>query len=676
MKDHFTFENESDEFWPGLNEQWEQERSRSFAMRGGARSQPFRSGRASGPAGAQRRRSTRPWPKPRPKPRPRPGGWGGGVWPVTSIGDEPAASAAGRVECGSENIRWAQSTLNRVMGLNLPVSGVADVQTRSAVRSFQRQRGLPDDGVIGPPTERALIDAGSTPASSDARPPTANGAPPPVNSDAPAPSEEFEQFEAFDTGLAQQEFESGDLRNSAPYIRWLQQALNQAMGLRLAVDGVAGPQTRSAIRGFQQRRGLVVDGVVGPKTEAALIAAGVKAFSGGAAPAPITPPRPGCNVIDGFDFDNDRVKTAHQATLIKIAREIIASQSTPLPIRVVDLVGHTDRVGDDAYNVGLGKRRADQTAQSLRLTLERIKPGSSRGVTLRPDSRGEAQPVSTDKTRNRRVEICLLRPPKPKPPKPKPPIKPPPPVVPSDLADIIGLVKRILTRLPGLGLTGIKVPTTARFLTAAEQSEAMKVYSGSLDFTKILISDGLGFQGRPFTVAAPLASGSHVVMNLGDLGSWETRPRSNTLIHELAHAWQSQHHGSDPAAFMKNSVLCQARALADLPIAKAEAAAAASAAAVSRGVLDPRTLASIAQKAADAEDVSPYAYIPGKTFGDYAAEQIAQQVEDAYRGGGRPTPGVLPVIRSVSANVRSRNNETSLGVTSFHRKSEAGVVFP
>jgi peptidoglycan hydrolase-like protein with peptidoglycan-binding domain len=39
-----------------------------------------------------------------------------------------------------------------------------------------------------------------------------------------------------------------------------------------------GARTRSAIRSFQQKRGLVVDGVVGPKTEAALIKA-----AGGAA---------------------------------------------------------------------------------------------------------------------------------------------------------------------------------------------------------------------------------------------------------------------------------------------------------------------------------------------------------------------------------------------------------
>jgi peptidoglycan hydrolase-like protein with peptidoglycan-binding domain len=49
--------------------------------------------------------------------------------------------------------------------------------------------------------------------------------------------------------------------------------LNQIMGLLHPVDGIMGPETRNAIRGFQQQQGLPVDGIVGPDTERALIAA-------------------------------------------------------------------------------------------------------------------------------------------------------------------------------------------------------------------------------------------------------------------------------------------------------------------------------------------------------------------------------------------------------------------
>ncbi len=59
----------------------------------------------------------------------------------------------------SENFRWVQIALNDVLGLQLPVHGIADSATRSAIRSFQQREGLPVDGVVGPDTERALLAA-------------------------------------------------------------------------------------------------------------------------------------------------------------------------------------------------------------------------------------------------------------------------------------------------------------------------------------------------------------------------------------------------------------------------------------------------------------------------------------------------------------------------------------
>ena len=48
-------------------------------------------------------------------------------------------------------------------------------------------------------------------------------------------------------------------------VKELQRLLNK-YGYLLQVDGIWGPQTDSAVRGFQYRAGLVVDGIVGPKT--------------------------------------------------------------------------------------------------------------------------------------------------------------------------------------------------------------------------------------------------------------------------------------------------------------------------------------------------------------------------------------------------------------------------
>ena len=75
-------------------------------------------------------------------------------------------------------------------------------------------------------------------------------------------------------GPQQETWQSEISRSSSTYVRWVQTALNRILGLRLAVDGISGSQTRSGIRLFQQRQGLAVDGVVGPQTERALIAAG------------------------------------------------------------------------------------------------------------------------------------------------------------------------------------------------------------------------------------------------------------------------------------------------------------------------------------------------------------------------------------------------------------------
>ena len=49
------------------------------------------------------------------------------------------------------------------------------------------------------------------------------------------------------------------------------QYLLRARGHQVTVDGIFGPNTDSAVRGFQQEKGLSVDGIVGPNTWSALI---------------------------------------------------------------------------------------------------------------------------------------------------------------------------------------------------------------------------------------------------------------------------------------------------------------------------------------------------------------------------------------------------------------------
>lgn len=130
-------------------------------------------------------------PGPTPSPHfPRPGGFYRpifrSIWPfpiVTQPGapapppETVAAGEPGTPEASSELIRWAQDCLNRILNLNLTASGKLDVQTRSAIRSFQRGAGIHPSGIVSPATEEALKDACGGSAAEPAAEPDANPEP-------------------------------------------------------------------------------------------------------------------------------------------------------------------------------------------------------------------------------------------------------------------------------------------------------------------------------------------------------------------------------------------------------------------------------------------------------------------------------------------------------------------
>lgn len=79
-----------------------------------------------------------------------------------------------------------------------------------------------------------------------------------------------------------------------PEVRDLQSQLNAKFRPTplLAVDGIFGPKTNAAVRGFQMKSHLTPDGIVGPKTRAALAAAPSIGPSPGPGPAPNPVPPP------------------------------------------------------------------------------------------------------------------------------------------------------------------------------------------------------------------------------------------------------------------------------------------------------------------------------------------------------------------------------------------------
>ncbi len=101
-----------------------------------------------------------------------------------------------------------------------------------------------------------------------------------------------------------------------------------------------------------------------------------------------------------FDFNSSALKPAFLATLDKVAGIL-----ERYPHTVIHVVGHTDSVGSEAYNMTLSRQRAESVVSYF--TAQGI--AASRLVTL---GRGELAPRATNDTEagrqlNRRVEIYV-----------------------------------------------------------------------------------------------------------------------------------------------------------------------------------------------------------------------------------------------------------------------------
>jgi peptidoglycan hydrolase-like protein with peptidoglycan-binding domain len=117
-------------------------------------------------------------------------------------------------------------------GHNVTVDGIFGTDTDAAVRAFQQQRGLAADGIVGPVTWLALIITVRQGSQGDA------------------------------VRGVQEEFQFRNLSG------------DPSEGLQ--VDGIFGPETDAAVRGFQQALhqdipSVTVDGIVGPVTWQALV---------------------------------------------------------------------------------------------------------------------------------------------------------------------------------------------------------------------------------------------------------------------------------------------------------------------------------------------------------------------------------------------------------------------
>jgi outer membrane protein OmpA-like peptidoglycan-associated protein len=120
-------------------------------------------------------------------------------------------------------------------------------------------------------------------------------------------------------------------------------------------------------------------------------------------PPPPPPAREPISFHSGyFEFDKSNLTPEFKAELDRAAK-IMQDD----PDVVLELQGHTDSVGTDAYNMGLGERRAEKVFDYLK----------SKGIDpdrLKTVSFGESKPVAsnvtdTGRARNRRVDIVILK---------------------------------------------------------------------------------------------------------------------------------------------------------------------------------------------------------------------------------------------------------------------------
>ncbi|MGH7724735.1 MAG: OmpA family protein [Candidatus Eiseniibacteriota bacterium] len=99
-----------------------------------------------------------------------------------------------------------------------------------------------------------------------------------------------------------------------------------------------------------------------------------------------------------FDFDSAVLRSEARGNLTELARSLNEYDNSDLLI-----VGHTDAVGSESYNLGLSMRRAESAA--LYLANQGVTRMGTRGL-------GETEPIATNETetgrqQNRRIEIAI-----------------------------------------------------------------------------------------------------------------------------------------------------------------------------------------------------------------------------------------------------------------------------
>ncbi|NNG04815.1 MAG: OmpA family protein [Inquilinus sp.] len=201
-----------------------------------------------------------------------------------------------------------------------------------------------------------------------------------------------------------------------------------ALAVAVLTGCVQNPQTgqyeptRAGLGAGLGALGGALIGGVANDGRGALVGAGIGALAGGAvgaymdrqeaelrqelAGSGVDVVRDGDNIVLNmpsnvtFAFDSTGIRPQFQGTLSEVANTLSSYEQT-----YVDVIGHTDSTGPEAYNQDLSERRALAVADFV----------SARGVIpprINTGGAGESQPVASNATaggreQNRRVELYI-----------------------------------------------------------------------------------------------------------------------------------------------------------------------------------------------------------------------------------------------------------------------------
>ncbi len=93
-----------------------------------------------------------------------------------------------------------------------------------------------------------------------------------------------------------------------------------------------------------------------------------------------------------------------------------------------------------------------------------------------------------------------------------------------------------------LGSSGASPPKNSRLLNTNETHIARKVFGERIPYGRVLVTDAIGANGRPFTI--PVPGTAYYSLNVG-AGAYpdmsQVKLHAETLVHELVHVWQGVH---------------------------------------------------------------------------------------------------------------------------------------